>query len=46
MNFAKKYGHKKANYFKFKKWFEKKKKGNHLALVCFGLNDIEVPSNT
>ena len=43
--FCKKYGHKKADCFKFKKWVEKKK-GTLLALVCFESNIIDVPSNT
>ena len=43
--FCKKYGHKKTDCFKFKKWVEKKK-GTLLALVCFESNIIDVPSNT
>ena len=35
-----------ANYFKFKKWLEKKKKGKYLALVSFESNNVEIPSNT
>ena len=44
--FCKKYGHKRIVCFKFKKWLEKKKKGNPLALVCFESNNINVPSNS
>jgi len=40
------FGHKQAYCFKFKNWLEKKKKGNPLALVCFELNLVDVPSNT
>ena len=44
--FCKKYGHKRADCFKFKKWLEQKRKGNPLALVCFESNNIDVPSNS
>ena len=44
--FCKKYGHKKADCFKYKKWLEKKKKGTLLALVCFESNTVEVSSDT
>ena len=45
--FYKKYGHKRADCFKFKKWLEnKKKKGNPLDLVYFESNNIDIPSNS
>ena len=44
--FYKKYRHKKAYCFKYKKWLEKKKKGTFLALACFESYTINVSSDT
>ena len=43
--FCKKYGHKKADCFKFKNWVEKKK-CTLLAVVCFESKIINILSNT